>query len=88
MIYSKGDKVRHFLQVIPLFFKLINEQDETLNVDKIDENMKGQLQRLEEEYKQIVENDSDLENDTLLKWKALCKGWSEAFAECREVSNW
>ena len=50
--------------------------------------MKGQLQRLEEEYKQVDGNVSDFGNNTLMEWKALCKGWSEAFAECREVSNY
>ena len=50
--------------------------------------MKGQLQRLEVEYKQIAEKDFDSANNTLMEWKALCKGWAEAFGECREVSNY
>ena len=75
------------MQVTPLYFTLVNKEEETLNANKIDDNIKSQLQRLEEEYKQVDGNVSDLGNNTLMEWKALCKGWAEAFAECREVIN-
>ena len=69
-----------------MYFTLINKEDKKLNTEKIDDDMKNQLCRLKEQYKQVVDaKSSDVENDTTLEWKGLCRGWSVVFSDCDKV---
>ena len=87
-VYKKCNYPVINTQVEFLYRILVARDDVTLNIGKIDEEMKGQLQRLEEELKAKATTVNDVSgagSKLMTEYHTLCQAWSDIFHECRSV---